>query len=171
VTGPLRGDAPRGVGFGWLVDAADADVRWQRATCIDEWTMAACNLATGATLVLVGGGAHSFDNLPLKRNPGLPTVPDSAGSPAAYGCRSRTRRFPILGSPIWPRFWPSTSETYSYYRRSVVTPFHSGPVTLLPDGSVNFRIYLDGRTSAAPAHIMKAKLTPLRRRAVRNLQH
>ena len=44
---------------------------WQGATCIDEWTMAACNLAMGATLVLAGGGAYSLDNVLLKRNPGL----------------------------------------------------------------------------------------------------
>src|SRR3984893_17243508 len=44
---------------------------WQGATCIDEWTMAACNLAMGATLALVGGGAYSLDNVLLKRNPGL----------------------------------------------------------------------------------------------------
>jgi hypothetical protein len=61
--------------------------------------------------------------------------------------------------------------TYSYYRGSVVTPFHSGPVSptqhhfalssgaLLPDGGVKFHIYLDGGTPEAPAHIMKAELT------------
>src|ERR1700746_1278590 len=43
---------------------------WQGATCIDEWTMAACNLAMGATLVLAGGAAYSLDNVLLKRNPG-----------------------------------------------------------------------------------------------------
>src|ERR1700719_4681283 len=44
---------------------------WQGATCIDEWTMAACNLAIGATLVLAGGGAYSLDNVLLKRGPGV----------------------------------------------------------------------------------------------------
>ena len=44
---------------------------WQGGTCIDEWTMAACNLAMGATLVLAGGGAYSLDNVLLKRSPGL----------------------------------------------------------------------------------------------------
>jgi uncharacterized membrane protein YphA (DoxX/SURF4 family) len=38
---------------------------WQGATCIDEWTMAACNLAMGATLVLAGGGAYSLDNVEI----------------------------------------------------------------------------------------------------------
>src|SRR5260370_31213179 len=44
---------------------------WQGATCIDEWTMAACNLAMGATLALVGGGAYSLDNVLLQRDPRL----------------------------------------------------------------------------------------------------
>src|SRR5882762_10049326 len=40
---------------------------WQGATCIDEWTMAACNLAIGATLMLGGSGAFSFDNALLRQ--------------------------------------------------------------------------------------------------------
>src|SRR6201995_5153042 len=42
---------------------------WQGATCIDEWTMAACNLAMGATLLLGGSGAYSIDNVLIRRNP------------------------------------------------------------------------------------------------------
>src|SRR5712675_2091474 len=44
---------------------------WQGATCIDEWTMAACNLAMGATLLLGGSGACSIDNVLIRRNPAL----------------------------------------------------------------------------------------------------
>src|SRR5258708_7243243 len=44
---------------------------WQGATCIDEWTMAACNLAMGASLLLAGSGAYSLDNVLLQRNPAL----------------------------------------------------------------------------------------------------
>src|ERR1700704_3640806 len=44
---------------------------WQGATCIDEWTMAASNLAMGATLTLAGGGAFSIDNALLRRWPAL----------------------------------------------------------------------------------------------------
>ena len=44
---------------------------WQGGTCIDEWTMAACNLAMGATLMLAGSGAYSLDNVLLRRNPAL----------------------------------------------------------------------------------------------------
>src|SRR3984885_15430675 len=48
---------------------------WQGATCIDEWTMAACNLAMGATLLLAGSGAWSIDNVLLRRNPSLAERP------------------------------------------------------------------------------------------------
>src|ERR1700756_4167888 len=44
---------------------------WQGATCIDEWTMAACNIAIGATLMLGGSAAFSLDNALLARNPTL----------------------------------------------------------------------------------------------------
>jgi TQO small subunit DoxD len=44
---------------------------WQGATCIDEWTMAACNLAMGATLLLGGSGAYAIDNVLIRRNPAL----------------------------------------------------------------------------------------------------
>src|SRR3979490_336322 len=40
---------------------------WQGATCIDEWTMAACNSAIGATLMLGGSGAFSLDAALLAR--------------------------------------------------------------------------------------------------------
>src|SRR5580692_12357188 len=48
---------------------------WQGATCIDEWTMAACNLAMGTGLLLAGSGAYSLDNVLLRRNPALAESP------------------------------------------------------------------------------------------------
>ncbi|EED9465014.1 quinol oxidase, partial [Salmonella enterica subsp. enterica] len=60
--------------------------------------------------------------------------------------------------------------TYSYYRGSVVTPYHHGPVSptthhitltdgkLLPDGRVSVHAYLDAGTPEAPEHIMEAWL-------------
>jgi thiosulfate dehydrogenase [quinone] large subunit len=144
---------------------------WQGATCIDEWTMAACNLAMGATLVLAGGGAYSLDNVLLKRSPGL------AGR-AWFRWLAGSRPLPLtdtafrhLGLAVLAAVLAFNIGTYSYYRGSVITPFHSGPVSptrhhfalsngaLLPDGGVKFQIYLDGGTPEAPAHIMKAELT------------
>jgi thiosulfate dehydrogenase (quinone) len=44
---------------------------WQGATCIDEWTMAAANLAIGTTLFLLGSGSYSVDSVLACHNPAL----------------------------------------------------------------------------------------------------
>ena len=74
---------------------------WQGATCIDEWTMGACNLAMGATLMLAGCGAYSLDNMLLKRHPGLAAVRGFAGLAAVCRCRSPMRHSAISASPCW----------------------------------------------------------------------
>src|SRR5260370_27138487 len=56
------------VGFSVLLMAMFG---WQGATCIDEWTMAACNLSMGASLLLAGNGAYSLDNVLLHHKPPL----------------------------------------------------------------------------------------------------
>src|ERR1700748_1448823 len=48
---------------------------WQGATCIDEWTMAACNLAMGAALLLGGSGAYSVAHVFIRRSPALEKKP------------------------------------------------------------------------------------------------
>jgi thiosulfate dehydrogenase [quinone] large subunit len=143
---------------------------WQGATCIDEWTMAAANLAMGATLILAGSGAFSADNALLHRSPQLARrawfrwfggslplpLSDVALGKLALGVLAAVVAFNVA--------------TYSYYRGSVVTPFHGGPVsparhhltlsqgTVQPDGSVRFHVYLDGGTPAEPANILEASL-------------
>jgi thiosulfate dehydrogenase (quinone) len=143
---------------------------WQGGTCIDEWTMAACNLAMGATLVLAGSGAYSLDNVLLSHRPALAdrgwfrwlggSLPLPLGDTA----------FRRLGLVVLAAVLAFNVGTYSYFRGSVVTPFHAGRVSptshhftlsdgrVLPDGSVRFHIYLDGGTADIPAHIMKAEL-------------
>ncbi len=143
---------------------------WQGATCIDEWTMAAANLAMGATLLLAGSGAWSLDNLLLRRTPALAgrgwfrwaagSLPLPLRDGAFQGLALLVLAF-VLGFDI---------STYSYYRGSVIGPFHGGPVsptrhhltlsgaTLLPDGGVRFHVYLDAGTPEAPAHVMRAEL-------------
>lgn len=143
---------------------------WQGATCIDEWTMAACNLAMGLTLVLVGAGAYSLDNVLLARKPWL-----SSRSWFRWACGSLP--LPLSG----PAFFKLSVAvlaltvvfnvgTYNYYRGSVLTPFHSGPtnpskhhfslsgVNVVGDGSIGFHLYLDGGTPEAPAHVMEVTL-------------
>ena len=144
---------------------------WQGGTCIDEWTMAACNLAMGATLVLAGGAAYSLDNVLLKRSPGLADRAWFRWFAGSLPLPLTDKAFRDLGLAVLAGVLAFDIGTYSYYRGSVVTPFHSGPVSptrhhfalsngaLLPDGGVKFQIYLDGGTPGAPAHIMKAELT------------
>lgn len=62
---------------------------WQGATCIDEWTMAACNLAMGTTLFLCGSNEYALDNVLLKKNRIWRTVRCSAGAVAHFPYRSR----------------------------------------------------------------------------------
>jgi thiosulfate dehydrogenase (quinone) len=126
---------------------------WQGATCIDEWTMAACNLAIGATLMLGGSGAFSLDNALLARKPAL-----------------ARRAFQKLALAVFAATVVFNVATYNYYRGSVITPFHGGPVSpgkhhldltdgvLLPNGAVRFHAYLDGGTPAAPSNVMTAVL-------------
>jgi thiosulfate dehydrogenase (quinone) len=143
---------------------------WQGATCIDEWTMAACNLAMGATLLLGGSGAWSIDNVLIRRNPALAErtwfrwMAGSLPLPVK-DIAFRNVAFAVLGFVL-----VFNIGTYSYYRGSVVTPFHGGPVSptkhhltlsdakLLPDGSVRFHAYLDGGTPEAPVHVVAADL-------------
>jgi thiosulfate dehydrogenase [quinone] large subunit len=144
---------------------------WQGGTCIDEWTMAACNLAMGATLVLAGGGAYSLDNVLLERHPRLADRAWFRWLAGSLPLPLTDTAFRNLGLAVLAVVLAFDVGTYSYYRGSVVTPFHSGPVSptrdhfalsngaLLPDGGVKFHIYLHGGTSGAPAHLMKAELT------------
>jgi thiosulfate dehydrogenase (quinone) len=148
---------------------------WQGATCIDEWTMAACNLAMGTGLLLAGSGAYSLDNVLLRRNPALAESPwfrwmsGSLPLPLTDGGFKKLA-FALLAFAVLAFVVVFNVGTYNYYRGSVVTPFHSGPVsptkhhltlsqaTLLPDGGVRFHVYLDGGTPEAPAHVLAADL-------------
>ncbi|EOZ9390982.1 TQO small subunit DoxD [Enterobacter cancerogenus] len=143
---------------------------WQGATCIDEWTMAACNLAMGATLFLCGSQSYALDNLILKKSSRmtdntlfrwccgtlpLPVTPDR------YKKMALALLVIVVGFDV---------GTYSYYRGSVITPYHSGPVSptthhikltegkLFADGKVQVHAYLDAGTPEAPEYIMEAWL-------------
>jgi uncharacterized membrane protein YphA (DoxX/SURF4 family) len=143
---------------------------WQGATCIDEWTMAAANMAMGATLFLAGGGAWSLDNVLLRRNPGLAQrgwfrwLGGSLPLPLGEG------RFTLLACAVLACVVGFDVGTYHYYRGSVISAFHGGPVSptkhhialdggaLAADGSVAAHVYIDGGTPEAPAYIVAASL-------------
>ena len=143
---------------------------WQGATCIDEWTMAAANLAMGTTLLLGGGGAYALDTVWLRRNPTRGGQAWFRWACGALPLPQTDRGFRNLALALFAFVAAFDVSTYSYYRGSVVGPFHSGPVsptkhhltldhaTLLPDGGVRFHVYLDGGTPEAPAHVMEAEL-------------
>ena len=143
---------------------------WQGATCIDEWTMAACNLAIGATLMLGGSGAFSLDNALLARKPALAERGWFRWMSGALPLPMRSGTFQKLALAVFAATVVFNVATYNYYRGSVITPFHGGPVNpskhhfsltdgvLLPDGAVRFHAYLDGGTPAAPSNVMTAVL-------------
>ena len=143
---------------------------WQGATCIDEWTMAACNLAIGATLMLGGSAAFSLDKALLARNPTFAQRGWFRWMSGALPLPMRSSTFQNLALAVFAATVVFNVATYDYYRGSVITPFHGGPVSpakhhldltdgvLLPDGAVRFHAYLDGGTAAAPSNVMSAVL-------------
>jgi thiosulfate dehydrogenase [quinone] large subunit len=144
---------------------------WQGATCIDEWTMAACNLAIGATLMLGSSGAFSLDSALLARRPALAERGWFRWMSGALPLPIHSGTFQKLALTVFAATVVFNVATYNYYRGSVVTPFHGGPVSpskhhisladgvVLPNGAVRFHAYLDGGTPAAPSNVMTAVLT------------
>src|SRR6476660_6200804 len=143
---------------------------WQGGTCIDEWTMAACNLAIGATLMLGGSGAFSLDSALLARKPMLARRGWFRWMSGALPLPMRSGTFQKLALAVFAAALVFNVATYDYYRGSVITPFHGGPVSpskhhlsltdgvLLPNGVVRFHAYLDGGTPEAPSNVMTAVL-------------
>jgi thiosulfate dehydrogenase [quinone] large subunit len=143
---------------------------WQGATCIDEWTMAACNLAMGTTLLLAGGSAYSLDNVLLRRNPGLANKAWFRWAGGSLPLPLPDGGFRKLSFALLAFVLVYNIGTYSYYRGSVVTAFHGGPVSptkhhvtltdgrVSPDGTIQVRAYLDAGTPEAQLHIVQATL-------------
>src|SRR5689334_11863359 len=102
---------------------------WQGATCIDEWTMAACNLAMGTTLLLGGSGAYSLDNALLHRKPALTKSQWFRWTSGNLPLPQTDGSFSKLAFALLAFVVIFNVGTYSYYRGSVLTLFHSGPVS------------------------------------------
>jgi thiosulfate dehydrogenase (quinone) len=143
---------------------------WQGGTCIDEWTMASCNVAMGATLMLAGGAAYSLDNAWLRRDPALAQQAWFRWCGGSLKLPVNNDRFRNLALSVLAFVIAFDVGLYSYYRGSVFTPYHGGPVsaaahhltlsnaTILADGGVRFTLALDGGTPALPAHVMKVEV-------------
>lgn len=143
---------------------------WQGATCIDEWTMAAANLAMGTTLLLGGAGAWSIDNALLARTPSLGGRAWFRWICGSLPLPQSDRAYRNLALALFAFVVVFDVGTYSHFRGSVWGPFHGGPVSptkhhlsldqavVEPDGAVRFHVYLDGGTPEASAHVMRADL-------------
>jgi hypothetical protein len=132
--------------------------------------MAACNLAMGAALLLGGSGAYSIDNVLLRRNPALAEKASFRWMAGSLPLPLKDVAFRNVALAVLGFVLVFDVGTYSYYRGSVLTAFHGGPVSptkhhltlsdarLLPDGSIRVHVYLDAGTPEAPVHIVAADL-------------
>ncbi len=140
---------------------------WQGATCLDEWTMAACNCAMGVTLFIAGSSAYSVDSLLMRRRPTLGATAWFRWGGSGQWIPRDIERFGVTGAILTMLF---VVLTYNHYRGSVVTAFHKAPVspsehhftlsdgTLTADGGVRVTAYLDGGTPETPANIVRIQL-------------
>ena len=124
----------------------------------------------GATLLLGGSGAYSLDNVLLHRKPALAGRQWFRWTSGSLPLPQTDGGFRNLAFAVLAFVVIFNVGTYNYYRGSVLTPFHGGPVSptrhhltlsraeLLPDGSVRFHVYLDAGTPEAPVHVVAAEL-------------
>ena len=96
---------------------------WQGATCIDEWTMAASNIAMGSTLTLAGG-AYALDAVLLRRNPALTDRAWFRWLSDAPPLPFDRRRFDVVALAVFAATIVFNVTTYSHCRGSVVSAFH-----------------------------------------------
>lgn len=143
---------------------------WQGGTCIDEWTMAACNVAMGATVLLAGSAAWSLDSLWLRRNPGLADRAWFRWAGGSLKLPLSEPGFRRLSFAVLACVLVFDLGLYNYYRGSLLTPYHKGPVSAgahhlavadavrLADGGVRFAVSIDGGTPSVPAHVMTVEV-------------
>jgi len=137
---------------------------WQGATCIDEWTMASATFAMGCTVLATGAGLWSVDSWLMKRNPDLA---DANWFRWLGSAPLTAREIEGWGKGLGMIAIVFVLVFYNYYRGSIFTPFHGGPVSagkhhislsngrLSPDGQLKVFAYLDGGTPAVPSHIIR----------------
>jgi uncharacterized membrane protein YphA (DoxX/SURF4 family) len=92
---------------------------WQDATCIDEWTMAACNPAIGATLMLDGSSAFSLDSALLARKPEFVKRRWFRWMSGALPLPIRSGSFQKVALAVFAATVIFNVATYNHYRGSV----------------------------------------------------
>lgn len=140
---------------------------WQGATCMDEWTMAVATLAMGITLTLSGSSVYSVDYLLRKKYTALAKKPWFSFITSG-AITEKIFQYTLQVMMLF--IFAFTLLTYNYYRGSIVTPYHSGPVSavvhhltlsdgkLQQNGAVTVTLYVDGGTPALPAYIIRVNL-------------
>jgi thiosulfate dehydrogenase [quinone] large subunit len=120
--------------------------------------------------VLSGSSAFSLDNALLARKPGLVKRHWFRWMSGALPLPIRSESLQTIALALLGATVVFNVATYDYYRGSVITAFHAGPVSpskhhlsltdgvVLPNGVVRFHAYLDGGTPAAPSNVMAAVL-------------
>jgi thiosulfate dehydrogenase [quinone] large subunit len=139
---------------------------WMGSTCVDEWTMAACGFAMGATLMLTGGGQWSVDQW-------------LAGRAPAVGERTWFRL--LFSGPlslISARRWGLglgllsllfTVGFYQYLHGAVVSPLHSrvnfhqhnivlSDARVDSNGDLSVHAYVDAGPDTGKLYLVEAAL-------------
>lgn len=140
---------------------------WEGSTCLDEWTMAISNFAMGLTLALSGSSIYSVDAWLLRRHPRLATDWWFTETASGYWPFTKVRRLSLFCFVTVVFF---ALVTYNYYRGSIYSPYHSGPVSPIihnialqngvvkSDGSITFHAYVNEGNTSIPSHIMRIEL-------------
>lgn len=140
---------------------------WQGATCLDEWTMAVATLSMGFTLGLSGAPIYSIDAWLLKRYPKLFHRQWFNDFASGHWPFAKLRRIGLMCFVFTILF---TVTSYNYYRGSVYSSFHPGPVspmehhitlshgTITSGGVIQFGAYVDAGTPALPSNIIRIEL-------------
>jgi thiosulfate dehydrogenase (quinone) len=140
---------------------------WEGSTCLDEWTMAVCNLAMGLTLALAGSSEYSIDHWLWQRYKRLRNsrwFRWLASGPITFKHLKETCFAFVVFTILF------TLGTYDYYRGAIFSRYHPGPVsaithhlqlsngTINAQGVVQFTAYVNAGNTAIPANIMRIEL-------------
>jgi thiosulfate dehydrogenase (quinone) len=140
---------------------------WEGSTCLDEWTMAVSNLAMALTLMLSGAASYSIDSWLLRRKPGLAQKRwfiTLASGPLSVHKLKLMAGLCLVFTVIF------TTATYNYFRGSIFSRYHTGPVSasvlnmvlsngvVTTNGAVTFMLNVDAGDTAVPGHIIRIEL-------------
>lgn len=148
---------------------------WEGSTCLDEWTMAVCNLAMGLTLALAGSSEYSLDHWFWQRYKRLRNsrwFRWFASGPITFKYLKETCFAFVTFTILF------TLGTYDYYRGAIFSRYHPGPVSAIThhlqlsngqinsQGAVQFTMYVNAGNTAIPANIMRIELRDAKQQTI-----